>query len=76
MGNQVTISAKIPAALKKKLTTLDVNVSRLMREALQCEVERLEKENLRKLAEDTGEIFQKIPAEELVEAIRAGRENR
>lgn len=76
MGNQVTISAKIPAELKKKLTKLEVNVSGLMREALQCEVERLEKENLRKLAEEAGEILQKIPPEEIVEAIRAGRENR
>ena len=76
MGNQVTISAKISAELKKKITKLEVNVSGLMREALQCEVERLEKERLRKLAEEAGEILQKIPPEEIVEAIRAGRENR
>lgn len=76
MGNQVTISAKIPAELKKKLTKLEVNVSGLVREALQCEVERIEREKLRKLAAEAGEILQKIPAEEIIEAIRAGRENR
>jgi post-segregation antitoxin (ccd killing protein) len=76
MGNQVTVSAKIPAELKKKLTKLGVNVSGLMREALQSEVERLERERLRKLAEEAGEILQKIPVEEIVEAVRAGRENR
>jgi post-segregation antitoxin (ccd killing protein) len=76
MGNQVTVSAKIPAELKKKLTQLGVNVSGLMREALQSEVERLERERLRKLAEEAGEILQKIPVEEIVEAVRAGRENR
>jgi post-segregation antitoxin (ccd killing protein) len=76
MGNQVTVSAKISAELKKKLTKLGVNVSGLMREALQSEVERLERERLRKLAEEAGEILQKIPVEEIVEAVRAGRENR
>jgi post-segregation antitoxin (ccd killing protein) len=76
MGNQVTVSAKISAELKKKLTKLGVNVSGLMREALQCEVERLERDRLRKLAEEAGEILQKIPVEEIVEAVRAGRENR
>ena len=76
MGNQVTISAKITAELKKKLTKLEVNVSGLVREALQCEVERIEREKLRKLAAEAGEILQKIPAEEIIEAIRAGRENR
>jgi post-segregation antitoxin (ccd killing protein) len=76
MGNQVTVSAKIPAELKKRLTKLGVNVSGLMRETLQSEVERLERERLRKLAEEAGEILQKIPVEEIVEAVRAGRENR
>ena len=76
MGNQVTVSAKIPAELKKKLTKLGVNVSGLVREALRSEVERLERERLRKLAEEAGEILQKIPVEEIVEAVRASRENR
>jgi hypothetical protein len=58
------------------LTKLDVNVSGLMREALQCEVKRLEKARLRKLAQEAGEILQKIPPGEIVEVIRAGRENR
>ena len=76
MGNQVTITAKIPAELKKKLTKLEINVSGLVREALQSEVERIEKEKLRSLAAEAGEILQKIPAEEIIDAIRAGRENR
>ena len=76
MGNQATVTAKIPGELKKKLTKLGVNVSELTREALQREVERLERDRRRKLAEEAGEILQKIPLEELVEAVRAGRENR
>jgi len=76
MGNQVTVSAKIPSELKKKLNELGVNVSGLMREALQSEVKRLERQRLRKLAEDAGAILQKIPEDEIVESIRAGRDNR
>jgi len=34
----------------------------------------LEKERLRKLAEEAGEILQKIPADELLETVREGRE--
>jgi post-segregation antitoxin (ccd killing protein) len=76
MGNQVTVTAKIPAELKKKLTKLGVNVSELTREALQREVERLERDRRRRLAEEASKILQKIPAEEIVEAVRASRENR
>jgi post-segregation antitoxin (ccd killing protein) len=76
MGDQVTVTAKIPSELKERLNRLGVNVSGLIREALELEVERLEKERLRRLAEEAGKILQKIPAEELVEAVRSGRETR
>jgi len=75
-GKQVTITAKIPAELKAKLAKSGANVSAVVREALTLEAERLEKERLRKLIEEADEIFQKIPTEEFVEAIRAGREAR
>lgn len=76
MGRQVTVTAKIPADLKEKLTKVGANVSGLIREALEREVKRLEKERLQKLAEEAGGILQKIPADELVEAVREGREAR
>ena len=76
MGKQVTVTAKIPAELKDRLNKLRVNVSGLIRETLEVEVSRLERERLRRLAEEAGEILRKIPAEELVESIRLGREAR
>jgi post-segregation antitoxin (ccd killing protein) len=76
MGGQVTVTAKIPVELKEKLSKLGVNLSGLVREALEREAKRLEKERLRELAEEAGEILQKIPAEELVKAVREGREAR
>jgi post-segregation antitoxin (ccd killing protein) len=76
MSNEVTVTAKIPSELKKKLNKFGVNVSGLMREALQSEVKRLERERLRKLAEEASVILQKIPADEIVESVRASRDNR
>lgn len=76
MGRLVTVTAKIPAELKERLKRLGVNVSELIRKTLELEAERLERERLRKMAEEAGEILQKIPAEELVEAVRMGRETR
>ena len=76
MGKQVTVTAKIPAELKARLARLGVNVSGMIREALEREVKRVEKERLRELAEEAGEILQKIPAEELVLVVREGREAR
>jgi post-segregation antitoxin (ccd killing protein) len=76
MGKQATVTAKIPAELKERLARLGANVSGMIREALEREVKRVEKERLRELAEEAGEILQKIPAEELVQVIREGREAR
>ena len=44
MGGQVTVSAKIPTELKQRLARLGVNVSGMIREALEREVERVEKD--------------------------------
>ena len=76
MRKQATVTAKIPAELKGRLARLGVNVSGMIREALEREVKRVEKERLRELAEEAGEVLQKIPAEELVEVVREGREAR
>jgi len=75
MGKQVAVTAKIDADLKERLKKLEVNVSGLIREALELEVKRMERERIRKLAEEAGAILQKIPAEELVKAIRISREH-
>jgi post-segregation antitoxin (ccd killing protein) len=48
MGTQATVCAKVPAELKKKLASLGVNVSELIRDSLQFEVDRLERERLKK----------------------------
>lgn len=75
-SNQVTVSAKIPRELKKKLNDLGVNVSGLMRETLESEVKRREMERIRKLAKEAGTILREIPEDELIESVRASRDSR
>lgn len=70
------MTAKVPTELKERLTKLGVNVSRTIREALEREAERLERERLRELSEEAGEMLQKIPTEEIMRSIRESREKR
>ena len=76
MGNTVTVSAKIPKELKEKLQKLKINISGLIREALEKEVRRKEEEQLRKMAEQASLLLKKIPREEIVRVIRESRDER
>ncbi len=76
MGMEETVCAKVPAGLKKKLSSLGVNVSEVIRESLQSEVNRLEKEKLNKLAKEVSTILKKIPPKEFAQSVRASRDNR
>ncbi len=76
MALEETVCAKVPAELKKKLSSLGVNVSEVIRESLQSEVDRLETERINKLAKEVSAILMKIPPEEFAESIRATRDSR
>jgi len=72
----VTISARIKRELYEKLRKYNVSVSDVIRRALEEEVRRREEEELRRKLKEAQEILKKIPFEELVKAIRSGREER
>jgi antitoxin CcdA len=76
MGEKTTVCAKVPAELKEKLANLGVNVSELIRQQLQAEVDRLERQRLKEQAKEVSIIFKKIPPEEFVESVRATRDSR
>ena len=76
MGMKETVCAKVPRELKKKLSNLGVNVSQVVRESLQAEVNRLEKERLNKLAKEVSVILKKIPPDEFSQSVRASRNSR
>lgn len=76
LGELVTVSGKIPRDVKERLDEYDVNLSKLIRELLEKELERMDEEKLKATAKRAAEILKKIPDEELVAAIRWSRDNR
>lgn len=76
MGNMRTVSAKIPEELCGRLSRHNVNLSKLVRELLEREVDRLDEEERSRLFTEAGEILRKIPEERLVEDVRWSRDRR
>ncbi|KPV64858.1 MAG: hypothetical protein AOA65_0704 [Candidatus Bathyarchaeota archaeon BA1] len=76
MGRYVTVSAKVPVELKERLRKLNVNISQLVRKAIEEEVERREREALRTLAGEVSQLLRKVPPTEIVKVIREAREER
>jgi len=74
VGKYVTVSAKVPEELKKKLHELNVNTSLLVRKALEEEIKRREEEELKALAVKASRLLKKIPTTEITRAIRAARD--
>jgi post-segregation antitoxin (ccd killing protein) len=76
MANEVVVTARISADLKDRLEELDINVSGLIRKSLEAEVRRLEMKALQELSKEASDILRRVPPEEIVKNIRAGRESR
>ncbi|RLE61647.1 MAG: hypothetical protein DRN53_05345, partial [Thermoprotei archaeon] len=72
----VTVSAKIPEDLRRRARELNINISRLIRVAIEREVKLREEELLRKMAKEASQVLRKIPQAEIVKAIRETREQR
>jgi len=76
MRKYVTVSAKIPEDLRRRARELNINISRLIRVAIEREVKLREEELLRKMAKEASQVLRKIPQAEIVKAIRETREQR
>jgi post-segregation antitoxin (ccd killing protein) len=76
MGRYVTVSAKVPKELKKRLRELNINISQLVRSAIEEEVRRREEQALRELAGEVSQLLRKIPPTEITKVIRETREER
>ncbi|HIE22746.1 MAG TPA: hypothetical protein EYP68_00750 [Candidatus Korarchaeota archaeon] len=76
MTKYVTVSAKIPEDLRRRAKELNINLSRLIRIAIEKEVKLREEERLRRMAEEASYILRKILAEEITRGICETREQR
>ncbi len=73
----VTVSAKIPAPLKRRIARYRIVVSEVVRSALEREVLRAEANDLAKrLDQVSSQLSSKLKPEDVVLAVRAGRRER
>lgn len=73
----VTISAKIPLSLKRKLERYKIIISEVVRGALESEVMKAEDDDLTKrLDEIRLKLSRKLRPEDVVAAVKAGRRER
>ncbi len=72
----VTLSVRVPRKLKEELTWYRVEVSKVVRRALEEEIRRRRLEELRKVAAELGGFFSKIPDEKIIKSIKEARAQR
>lgn len=72
-----TVTARIPEELKADMDEYDINVSEVVRDALEAEVRRQRREELKDRGDELSRrIGDKIETERVVEHIRDDRESR
>lgn len=74
MAKYETISVKVPADLKEKITRYGVKTGEVVRNALQAEVRRRQLEEIEKQLEPLRSSLSKINAEDVVASIREDRD--
>ena len=74
--SSVIVSVRVPKELREELKKYGVNVSQIVRKALEEEVKRRRIEELKEAAGRLGELFANIQDEAIVEAIRRMRDER
>ena len=76
MTEYVTVSAKIPKELRRKLAELGIKPSEVIRRALEAEVEKRTMTLLREKVEKAAGIISRIGVEDWVRAVRESRDER
>lgn len=72
----VTVSAKIKKEFYQKLKKYRIPISKVIRKALEEEVQKREEEEIREALARAQEILRKIPSTEIVQAVRTTRDER
>lgn len=72
-----TVTARVPDELKAETAEYDINISDVVRDALESEVRQRRREALIKRGDELSECFgDQIKTERVVETIREDRESR
>ena len=76
MASTVTVSAKIPEELRRRMAELGISPSEVIRSAIEDAVRKGEQGRLLGRAEAAGAIIRKVSKEDWVRAIREERDAR
>jgi len=71
-----TVTGKIPVEHKEILQEHQVNISKLIREAVEKEVQRLKEQERREALKEASRLLQKIPDQAIIDSIRETRDRR
>lgn len=74
MSRTETVTGKIPSEYKRLLKEHGVNISKLIRDAVEKELARITEEEQRKALNAASLVLQKIPDQEIIDIIREGRD--
>jgi len=76
MSRLVTVSAKIPEELKKRMDELNIKPSKIIRRTIEDEVKRREIEELKGMLKEAKPILAKLSVERAIRSIREDRDSR
>lgn len=76
MSATETVTGKITPEQKELLQKHGVNISRLLREAVEAEIQRIQEEEQKNALKEAAKILQKIPDQDIIDIIRENRDKR
>jgi len=76
MGKLVTVSAKVSEELKRRADELGINISALVRRALEDEIKRIELQSVLETLKEEVKMGPELPEGTIVRIIRNMREGR
>lgn len=76
MGKLMTVSAKVSDELKRRADELGINISALVRKALEDEIKRMELQNVLKTLKEEVKTAPGLPEGTIIKIIRDMREGR
>jgi len=76
MGSYITVSVKVRRDLAERARALGVNISDVVRKAIEEEVKRRELELVKKGLESVKDFLDRVDIDRVVNSIREGRESR
>lgn len=68
-----TVSAKIPKEYKKKIKEYDINVSKVIRKAIEEEIRKKEALKIKRKIEENKKLIKKVRIEDIIVLIREDR---